>query len=510
MFNAMKFTILIFGCQMNYSDSARIKAVLTNCGFSYVPTVEEADIVIFDTCSVRQKSEDKVFGKLLEIPKSKKVRVTGCMIQHNFRNEKVQNEMNDKKVAELMKHGNFIGSVQTLEPEIIGFTNDEMELKMQNTKLKIENSIFVNHAYNPMFVRMQTNFPHVELFFRIDDTWFLPLMLKRLGYSIKADPELTNEYSSIIPEGSNQLFKENTKTAYVPISTGCSQFCAYCIVPYARGLEKNRPVEEIIKEIQHHLDQGIEEIVLIGQIVNKHPQFVEILQKTLELKPTTDANGLKRLRYTSPYPNFFSKELLALHEAQDRLCPHIHMPLQSGSDPILKKMFRGYTIEQFKQFVDNIRALKRPISITTDIIIGFPDETEEDFQGSLDMIHHAKFDMIYMGIYSPRPGTLGARKYEDNITKEEKHARRERMNELLLKTSLANNQLDLGKTQEILINKIGKDFATGYNEQMKTVVIKDSSWNSTLEGGRRELKIWEFARVRIIGAESMKVFGEVI
>ncbi|HMT27198.1 MAG TPA: hypothetical protein PKD96_02755, partial [Candidatus Absconditabacterales bacterium] len=151
----MRFHILIFGCQMNYSDSARIKAILTNAGMSYTDSIDDADIVIFDTCSVRQKSEDKVFGKLGEIPASKKIWLTGCMIQHNMRNAKIQNEVNDKKVNEQMKLGNFVGGVKTLEPEIIGFTNQEIE-KVSHSKEQSGNIVYINHAFNPMFVKMQT------------------------------------------------------------------------------------------------------------------------------------------------------------------------------------------------------------------------------------------------------------------------------------------------------------------------------------------------------------------
>lgn len=495
----MRFHILIFGCQMNYSDSARIKAILTNTGMTYTDSVDDADIVIFDTCSVRQKSEDKVFWKLWEISPSKKIWLTGCMIQHNMRNAKIQNEVNDKKVPEQMKLGNFVWWIKTLEPEIIWFTNQEIE-KVSNSKEQSGNIVYINHAFNPMFVKMQTEFPNVELFFRIDDTGFLPRILEKLGYQVNHDADITNEYSGIIPHGTNQLFKENTKTAYVPISTGCSQFCAYCIVPYARGLEKNRPVDEIIKEAEFHLSQGVEELVLLGQIVNKHPDFVTILKKILTLP------GLKRLRYTSPYPTFYSPELLKLHETEEKLCPHIHMPLQSGSNSVLKKMFRGYTAEQFKWFVDNIRNLKRPISITTDIIIGFPDETEEDFQNSLEMIDYAKFDMIYMGIYSPRPGTLWARKYPDNISKAIKKERRNRMNDRLLATSLANNEKEINTQKEIIINKIDPDFVTGYTENMKTVIVKKTPKN---EEKFNTLKLWHFYTVKIIHTESLKLFADL-
>jgi len=153
--------------------------------------------------------------------------------------------------------------------------------------------------------------------------------------------------------------------------------------------------------------------------------------------------GLKRLRYTSPYPTFYSKELLALHEREEKLCPHIHIPLQSGSNVVLKRMFRGYTVEQAKTFIDNIRALKRKISITTDIIVGFPDETEEDFQQTLDLVNYGNFDMIYIGIYSSRPGTLAAKNYPDTISRSVKRDRRNRLNTLLKNISHKNNEKEI-------------------------------------------------------------------
>jgi len=175
----------------------------------------------------------------------------------------------------------------------------------------------------------------------------------------------------------------------------------------------------------------------LGQIVNKHPDFIAIVKKILKLK------GLKRLRYTSPYPTYYSKELLSLHEKEEKICPHIHIPLQSGSDNILKKMFRGYTVKQAKIFIDNIRNLKRNISITTDIIVGFPDETEEDFQETLALIKYGDFDMIYIGIYSQRPGTLAAKNYTDNISRTIKRERRKRVNDLLITTSRTNNEKEI-------------------------------------------------------------------
>lgn len=482
---------------MNYSDSARIKAILINGWRTRTDTIDGADVVIFDTCSVRQKSEDKVFGMLKEIPKTTKIWLTGCMVQHYLKTGKILKQR-DGATTKARKLGNFIGGVQTTDPVIIGWNEQDLEGRAKFDS-PTGDYLFVNHAFNPLYKKLVTSFPNIELLFRIDDVGMLPRMLQWLGYTIAPDVDVFNEYTGILPQGTNQLMLENSKTAYVPISTGCSQFCAYCIVPYARGLEKNRPVDEILSEVRHHLEHGIEEIVLLGQIVNKHPDFVQIVREVLAMP------GLVRLRYTSPYPTYYSPELLHLHETEEKLCPHIHMPLQSGSTPILKKMFRGYTADEYRGFVDAIRALKRPISITTDIIIGFCDETEEDFQASLDLIDYAKFDMIYMGIYSPRPGTLGAKKYEDNVSREEKKARWQRMNEYLRRVSDANNAAEIGTTRLMMVNKVDENFFSGYSDNFKTIVVnKESQW-----GELPEVKLGDFVTVEIVRVESLKVFGKI-
>lgn len=524
--DAKKFHIIVFWCQMNYSDSARIKSVLQNCGMQYVDDISEADIVIFDTCSVRQKSEDKVTGKLQEIDPNQKVWITGCMIQHNLRNAKIAAWTKNKKVRGLMTAGNFVWDVQTKNPSIMGRTNAEIKEGLKNDTIDPDSIIYVNHAFNPMFFNISSTYTNVELFFRIDDTGFLPLMLEKLGYDIKPDVELFNEYNAIIPEWTNQLMQNNTKTAFVPISTWCSQFCAFCIVPYARGLEKHLPVEQVVKEAKHHIDNGIEEITLLGQIVNKHPDFVEICKQILALPW-----NLKWLRYTSPYPTYYSDELLELHEKEERFCPHIHMPLQSGSTKVLKKMFRGYNREEFIEFVDKIHALKRPISITTDIIVWFTDETDEDYLESLSMMEYAKFDMVYIGIYSVRPGTFAARKYEDNVDKKVKHARWDKMNELLKTISIKNNEAELWTIREIMVNKIDSGFFAGYADNMKNVIVREwnqkfvvsdnhiiesnapkwKTWGLTaITVWSQEVKLWDFVKVRILWWGAFKLEAELL
>ncbi len=367
-----------------------------------------------------------------------------------------------------------------------------------------DNVVYINHAFNPMFHKINKSWKNVELFFRIDDTGFLPLMMKRIGYEVQYDGELTNEYTSILPEGTTTLLTSQKKTAFVPISTGCNQFCAYCIVPYARGMEKNMNSDQILGEVQHHIDAGIQEITLLGQIVNKYPNFDQLCSDILALPW-----DLQWLRYTSPYPTFYSDKLLSLHETEERMCPHIHMPLQSWSTAVLKKMFRGYTREQYIEFVDKIRSLKRDISLTTDVIVWFTDETEEDFQQTLNLVEYARFDMIYIGIYSVRPGTYAARKYEDNIPKEVKHDRRNRLNELLKKISSENNAKEVGNIRTVMLIKKEilsntKVQYTGYTDNQKQIKILYKVYESSAP------VLGSFVKVKIIDSKQFVLMGEII
>lgn len=494
---------------MNYADAARIRAVLSNCGFSYTEKIEDADIVIFHTCSVRQKAEDKITGKLKTIRPNQKVRITGCMIQHVLRQWKMNNEWWKIKV------GNFLWPITTKNPQVLWLTTDEIN-KPSTFHLPPSTSIPINNAFNPLFHKLTQKRKNIELMRRIDDTGCLPLMLKKLWYQIKYDKELINEYEKIIPAGMPTSMNAHQTTAYIPISTWCNQFCSYCIVPYARGLERYFPVQQIVNEAKIHLKNGAQELVLLGQIVNKHPEFVKIVKEILKLK------WLKRLRYTSPYPTYYSKELLALHEKEEKLCPHIHMPLQSGSDSVLKKMFRGYTVKQAKDFITNIRKLQRDISITTDIIVGFSGETEADFKKTLALVKYGNFDMIYMWIYSPRPGTFAAKNYSDDIPRSVKRDRRKRLNDVLTDISLKNNKKEIGKTRTVLINSISTfqhwNISTieWYTDNMKQIIIQNSeskiqkkTLHSTPCTLHSSIKVGEFVQVKITKGVPFKLYGEI-
>jgi len=470
----MNFYILIYGCYMNYADSGRITTVLKNLWFSQVNNIQDADIVIFDTCSVRQKSEDKITWKLREIPKDKKIWITWCMGQHNLTENRIKENKNihsNWKVK--FKKWNFVWNLKQLKNEDIPF--------------------IINEVYQPIWTRLKQKFPNIELIFRIDDTHFLPKILKYLWYNVK-DTKISqlSSYMDLLPEVANQTENEKVKTAYVPISTGCSQFCSYCIVPFARWLERYRNIEDIVDEVKYWTDKWKEEIVLLWQIVNKHPKFYQILKAILKIKK------IKWLRYTSPYPTYYSDEIFSLHEQEKKLCPHIHIPVQSGSNKILKLMNRWYTVEQFKEFIDKIRTLKRDISITTDMIVGFSNETEKDFQQSLDLVKYWKFDMIYVGVYSPRPNTLAWKTLQDNVPRKIKQARWKKLNDLLYKISYENNQKEIWKICQAIIvwKKEWKYY--GYTRNFKNLEI----------GKFPENKIWEIVDIKITNWIALKLFWE--
>jgi len=496
----MKFNIQIFGCQMNYTDWARIKSVLLNLWRESVQDIQSADIVIFTTCSVRAKAEDKITGKIKEISKTKKIRLTWCMPQHNFRNSKIQKLINPEfKANQLNQTGNFLfkskGSLFLLWKE-----NDFEKKIWQEVKI-----VPINHCFNPFFVNLEKKYKNLELVFRIDDTGLLPFILTEIWYNIKNFEVLENEYENIIPQPTNMInisnTKKQTKSAFVPISKWCSQFCSYCIVPFSRWMEKNFDKNKILEEVRHYIKMWVEEITLLGQIVNKHPDFVDILKEIL------DMDWLRRLRYTSPYPNFYSNDLIELHN-HPKLCPHIHIPVQSWSDKILKSMHRWYTCEIFKWFVDKIRKLPIDINITTDIIVWFCDETIEDFEKTLELLDYCKFGMIYIGKYSVRPWTSAHKNLIDNIDKSEKERRRHILNDKFLTIAKEENKKEIWNTKTCMISKFDKKKKNliWYTENMKNITINIE--NSKYEKDWNAL-VWQFLKSKIISTDYNMIFGDI-
>ncbi len=305
----------------------------------------------------------------------------------------------------------------------------------------------------------------------------------------KLEEFLGTEFSETRPEAKNVF-------AYVPIIFGCDNFCTYCIVPFTKGRERSRSKEEILKEVNALMESGTKEIVLLGQNINHYGRdigyekgFIEILEEVSRVP------GLKRLRYLTPHPADFTDEDLKRMRDIENLCPHFHLPVQSGSNRILKLMKRGYTRDEYLKLIEKVKTLFPEASITTDIIVGFPQEAEKDYEETKSLVKEVRFDKIFLAAYSPREGTVAA-KMEGQI---EEKVKKERLNELLKiedEISLEKNKEFLGRETEVLVETAKNGESIGRNPQDKLVIVKGA-----------ELSPGEIVSVRITDADKMHLRG---
>lgn len=422
---SLTYSILTFGCQMNYSDSERVAAVLEKTGYRRAPDDRPADLVIFNTCSIRQKGEDRVYGLLENFQALKAVNprllvgLTGCMVRQT--------------------------STRNSPPE------------KKDPQLKILRAI--------------------DFVFRINDSHILPSVLaeaeprlEMAGEPEFAQPGTDTDYLQIEPHYSS------TFQAFVPVQIGCDKYCTYCIVPYSRGREKSRPLEEIVTECRRLVEKGCLEINLVGQTVNSYglsqldsqsrhfdwyhqPRAVEKTTRELpfirllrELDKLS-ALGLSRLRYSSSHPRDFGRELVALHAELPTLCPHLHLPLQAGDDAVLARMNRKYTYAQFREKIADFRRAVPGAAVTTDLIVGFCGETDEQFENTVRALEELRFDQVFLARYSQRPGTVAARSFPDDVPREVKAQRWHRLNDVLRRVSLEQNRQYAGRTLEVLVER---------------------------------------------------------
>ncbi len=388
---------------MNKAESQRVAEYLELFGYQVTPVPQNADLIVLNTCVVRQSAEDKVLGTLGYLKGIKNgnphpsILVTGCFV--------------DSKIEELEKR-----------------------------------------------------FPHVDLFFKPG------AYHKLLNWAQKQ--------GTTVPETERGLPLANhlTSSALVPIIQGCNNFCSYCIVPYRRGREKSRPVEEIIREVNKLAKCGAKEVTLLGQNVNSyghdlpaHPYLSDLLSELSSI------NELARIRFLTNHPKDMSQKLTETIASLDKVCEHISLPFQSGDNDILKAMRRGYTIEQYRQLIDTIRSYTPEIALSSDVIVGFPSETEEQFDRTLVLLEEIRFDTVHVAAYSPRPGTIASREYEDNVLPQIKKERLTKIEALQAKiTGEINYQLQ-GKTEEILVEgkKRGKWY--GRTRSNKLVFFENGS-----------------------------------
>ena len=405
-----KYCILTYGCQMNVHDSENIAAIMEDMQYTKTDDMQDADIIIINTCAIRENAHNKVMGNLGRIKhlKEKKDIITvfcGCMAQE----EGISKELTSKyKWIDIIMGTHNIHKLPIYLEEI-----------MKNKKQEVN------------------------------------------VYSIEGDV-----YEGI------PVKRDSKYKAWVNIMYGCDKFCTYCIVPYTRGKERSRKLEDIVNEVEGLVKEGYKEVTLLGQNVNAYGKDLKLGYDMADLLESVSKTGIPRIRFITSHPWDFTDKMIETIAKYDNIMPYIHLPIQSGSDRVLKQMNRRYTKEEYITLFNKIKEIIPNASISTDIIVGFPNETDEDFQETLDIVNLLKFDLAYTFIYSPREGTP-ASKIKDTISLDTKKKRLAELNKLVNKYALLNNQKYKDKIVEVLIeapsDKNGKYM--GYTDTMKLVNV---------------------------------------
>ncbi len=425
LFRGKKYFLKTYGCQMNVHDSELIKNLLEGIGFLESDKMEGSDIVVLNTCAIRENAHDKVFGFLGRAKHEKSINpnliicICGCMAQEPSVCEEI---LSCHKLPNLLMN------------------------KINKTDIEVE-SIEGNVVENLEYIR------------------------------------------------------DSKISAWVNIMYGCDKFCTYCIVPYTRGKQRSRKSEKILEEVEKLKRENYKEITLLGQNVNAYGKDLEGELSFAELLEKVSDIGIERVRFVTSHPWDFTDELIDVIASKPNVMPYIHLPLQSGSSRILKLMGRRYTKEEYIKLYDKIKKKIPAASISTDIIVGFPGESEEDFRETLEVVDYCKYDSAFTFIFSPRVGTP-AERLKDGTTLKEKEERLKRLNELVNKYSLLANQKYEGKIEDVLIigpSEKGADLVCGYTETMKLVNVLGAT-----------SRVGEIVKVKITEAKSFSLNGEAI
>ena len=436
----LKYCISTFGCQMNARDSEKIEGILDKIGYEKTEKEEDADFILYNTCCVRENAELKVFGKLGKLKSIKK-----------------------KKPSLIIA---LCGCMM----------QQDMVLDTLKKKYKFVDIIFGTYNIYKLPELMQTYF---EIKQPVIDIW--------------------DSYQDIVEDLPN--LRKYPYKACVNIIYGCNNFCTYCIVPYVRGRERSRPKLDIINEVKHLAANGVKEIMFLGQNVNSYGKT--LLEKTTfaELLREIDTiDGLERVRFMTSHPKDLSDALILALAECNTLCKSIHLPLQSGSTHILEKMNRRYTKEDYLALVNKLRLAIPQIEITTDIIVGFPGETEEDFLDTLDVIEKAKFNGAFTFIYSKRTGTPAAA-MEDQVDEETIKTRFNALTSLVDKVQLERMQKYVGTTQEVLFEELSKNDSSIISGRTYSGILVHVKGDKNLIGALK--------RVLIKGTKTHYLLGEI-
>ena len=443
-----KLYIETYGCQMNVADSEVVASVMQMAGYETTETLDEADAVFLNTCSIRDNAEQKIYHRLDALDAIKRQR----------------QKANSQK---LTANGLIIG--------VLGCMAE-----------RVKDDLLENH--------------HCDLVAGPDSYMSLPDLIAQAELGHKAmniELSTTETYRDVVP----QRLHGAKISGFVSIMRGCNNFCHYCIVPYTRGRERSRDVESILREVRDLRDRGFKEVTLLGQNVNSYhgndgTTFPQLLRRVAEEAPEM------RIRFTTSHPKDMSDDTLRVVAEVPNVCKHIHLPVQSGSDRILKLMNRKYTREWYLDRVAAIRRIIPDCGLSTDIFVGYHSETEEDHQLSLSLMREVGYDSAFMFKYSERPGTYASKHLPDDIADEEKIRRLNEMIALQTEISAQQNKKDEGKEFDVLLeafSKRSREQLMGRTEQNKAVVVNKGSHH-----------IGETVRVRITGSTSATLLGEIV
>ena len=410
----MYYHIWTAGCQMNVADSQRVSSALEGLGYRATRKAEQADVIVLNTCVVRQSAEDKAHGRL--------------------------------------------SSLRPLKDE-----NPDLVINLMGCMVGVRGSQALEQAY-----------PYVDVFSPPSDTEPLLTHLRSREAHELSQAELESRFA--VMDGELRLpFSErgNLVAAYVPIVYGCSHACTFCVIPYRRGAERSRPVGTIAQEVRELVDQGVREVTLLGQIVDRYGLDVEAGPNlSALLRVLHEIDGLERIRFLTSHPNWMTDELLHTVAELPKVCEHIEVPVQAGDDLILSEMKRGYSAEQYRRLITRIRAIIPDVSIATDIIVGFPGETEQQFQRTYNLLAELKLDVAHLARYSPRPQTVSARRMKDSVSEEEKMRRFRALEELQAQIASEINARHLDEVVEVLVEEQYKGRWKGRTRTNKLVFFE--------------------------------------
>jgi tRNA-2-methylthio-N6-dimethylallyladenosine synthase len=443
--SARRFYMESYGCQMNFADSEIVASVLSDAGFIPTRDMEEADLILINTCSIREKAEETVRKRLKEFNKVKKY-----------------------------KPGTIVG--------VLGCMAERLKEKFLEEE-KIVDIVVGPDAYRDLPMLVDT------------------AELGEKGINVFLSREETYADISPLRLGSNGI------SAYISIMRGCDNMCSFCVVPFTRGRERSRDLYSILAEVKDLEQNNYKEITLLGQNVDSYkwenPENKEVVNFANLLRFVAESAPKVRIRFSTSHPKDITNEVLETIASYNNICKYIHLPVQSGNSRILKMMNRTYDSVWYKERVDAIRRIIPDCAISSDIIVGFCSETEEEFQDTLDMVRYSNYTLCYMYHYSERPGTLAAKKYPDDITDEVKQRRLSETIVVQRQSSFESNLLDIGKTFEVLIEgdskKSNQQFA-GRNSQNKVIVFRKSG----------DYKPGDFVMVQVTDVTSGTLLGKLV